>query len=262
MWTCELSFFPPLIVLVLARVAGFLGAWGFLGRPTLPFPARILTCVAVALAFVPLLPAAWFHAAGTLVTLPSLFYSVAGEVLIGAGLSLVYQVFRGACRMGGYLAGFSSSLMMAQAIDPSSGVSVNLPGRIVESLFLLLLFLCDVHLVFLRLLAESFHGIPPFRMAATTGWMGTLPRLGGLVFSWGFRLGLPMLAMALLIDTGMALAARLAPEFEILFLSLSMRLLVGLMLLGLVLMFAGDVLRHMMEEALDHIAAILHAQPS
>jgi flagellar biosynthetic protein FliR len=245
-WYC-----PQLIVLVLSRVAAVLMTFNFLGWSGVPQVFKVAVALMVTLALMPVVPVEWAVAARKLDTMPALVIAGLSEILTGVAIGLVCQLFLAACRMGGYLIGFSNSLMMAQQVDPGSGVSSNAISGIVQSLFVLLFFLTNGHLVLFQQLAGSFHDLPLFSLSTLTDSFGGIVAMGARMFEWGLKIAMPVLAVGLLLDVSMGLVSRLAPEFEIMFLSLPIRLFAGLATFGLVLATSGDLFQGMIEEMLS-----------
>lgn len=252
----QLSHYPRVMLLVLARVAAVMGTAPFYGHRV---PAHIRICMAlvVSLALLPALPPAWEAAALRVRTAPDMLLALLSEALLGAAVGLVCQLFVTACLLAGAITGRGSALMMAQSIDPFSGISTQIMAQILQVVFVLLVLLNDGHLALLRLLGASFRGVPP-----TLGWMngGVGRQLVGLsaeAFSVGLRLAMPIMAVSLVVNVCFGLIARLAPEFNVLFLSLPVKLLIGLSLFGLLLRHAGGAFGRMIEHMLAHCGRLL-----
>ena len=158
--------------------------------------------------------------------------------------------------MAGYIAGFSNSLMMAQSVDPTSGISTNAMSQVVQMAFVMIFFLSNAHLVLFQLLAGSFHDLPIMAKMPDAGMFGATAAMATRVFEWGLKLSLPVLCVALLIDVSMGLASKLAPDFEILFLSLPIRLFTGIAVFGLVISLSGDLMQSMIQEMLSRVTMV------
>jgi flagellar biosynthetic protein FliR len=109
----------------------------------------------------------------------------------------------------------------------------------------------------IRLLFESFAVVPPGGTLTATGLWTHLVAMGGIMFEWGVSLAAPLVAAALIVDVSMGLMARMAPDFEIMFLSLPVRLTIGLGLFGIVLRCSAGTFARITEQMLEQCARIL-----
>jgi flagellar biosynthesis protein FliR len=251
------SYYPQTFLLVLARVLAIVGGAAIFGKGVVPPRIRVGLALVIALVFTPLVPPAWAQAASALNNLPELVFGMLGEVLLGAVISLICDLFMSVCLVAGQVAGFSSSLTMSEAIDPVNGFSNNILGTILQLTFFMLVLISNAHLLLLKLLFQSFVAVPPQLGWLSRDLLGSLVSLGTMVFEWGVRLAAPVLAGVLIIDAGFGLISRLAPDFNILFLSLPVRLLSGMALIGLTLRFGGGFFSRLMEQMLAYCARVL-----
>jgi flagellar biosynthetic protein FliR len=254
--TISLEYAPQVCVLVLARVAGVIGGVSFFGRARVPPQIRVCTALVLTLALLPLIPPTWHKAAMALQGNAELIIAMAGEVLLGLVIAFICDLFIGVFLFAGAVAGLSSSLQMAETVDPASGTRNSIIGEILQLLFILLVLLQDGHLVLIRLLYESFTAMPPGATLTATGLWTHLVALGGLMFEWGMCLAAPLVAAALIVDVSMGLMARMAPDFEIMFLSLPVRLGVAFVTLGMMLRYLGPFANRVMERMFAECARV------
>jgi flagellar biosynthetic protein FliR len=243
----HLNYLPQMFLLVMARVGAMMGGVVFFGRLRVPARLRLTVAFAITILLVPLVPPAWAKTSMSLVTLPDLVFAMIGEVLLGVALALICDVFLSVFVFAGYLMGFGCGLSMAQAIDPVGSDSDNIMGGFLQTVFFTVFILANGHLFLLRLLFDSFGSIPP-----QAGWLQDktirdILSLGGVLFVWGLKLAAPVVAAIFILDLSMGLISRMAPDFDVLFLSLPFKLLVGLIMLGLVLRYGGSVFSRLAE---------------
>ena len=123
-------------------------------------------------------------------------------------------------------------------------------------LFIVYVLAMGAHLTLIRLVARSFDLLP----VPWLGWMDCgldLANLGGAAIRAGVSLALPVLVVTTLVTIAMALMARFAEEFNVLFLSLPFRIISGLFILGLSIVLGGEGLRAMAREMLSMVARFL-----
>lgn len=254
--TISLAYAPQVCILVLARVAGVIGGVSFFGRARVPPRIRVCTSLVLTLALLPLIPPAWHKTAASLQGTGELLMALTGEVLMGLVIAFICDLFIGVFIMAGAIAGLSSSLQMAQTVDPASGVSNPIISELLQLLFVLLVLLQDGHLVLIRLLFESFAVVPPGGTLTATGLWTHLVAMGGIIFEWGVSLAAPLVAAALIVDVSMGLMARMAPDFEIMFLSLPVRLAVAFITLGMTVRYMGPFANRVLERMLAECARV------
>lgn len=156
------------------------------------------------------------------------------EMAIGLALALALRALTAAAEMGGHLAGFQMGLSYGAIVDPSSGVRNNAVALLYANIAIIVFLLTNTHHAFLRALGESYQTLP--MGAGHIG--GTLPQgviaLLSLVFSFGVRLAAPLVVVLLVAEIGLALVSRAAPALNLNAVGGPLRLIVGLLLLGLV----------------------------
>lgn len=254
--TILLGYYPVVLLLVLFRTAGILFALPFFGIPAgsgfilagVSFPLALLFCQMV--------PPEWVAAAGLLSSPGALAFAILGEALLGAAIGTVCGIFIGAFDVAGALAARGTSLSMAEELDPVSGESANVMTQIWRLLFMMIVVASGSHLLIFRVIGRTFQELP----VPWVGWMNNgldLALVGGVAFRAGVTISLPVMVVSLLVSAAMALIGRMASEFNILFLSLPIRLTIGLFTMAMSLLYSGDVLESMAQRMLTTVARYL-----
>ena len=215
------------IGLLLVR-PGFLivGAPAF-GGTYAPAHVKIGLTVLLALA---LLPAAGTELPPTPIGLGVV---VSREAAIGLSLGLALRALIAAAEFAGHLAGFQLGLSYSAIVDPQSGVRNNVLAALYGQIALVTLFLVNGHHAFLRALEATYQRLP-----IGVGQVGgSLPAavigMLGLVFALGARLAAPLVIVLVVTEVALGLLARSAPALNIMVSGAPVRLLIGLVLLGL-----------------------------
>lgn len=215
-----------------------------LGAPTFggtyaPPQVRIGLTLFIALMLLPTTPV---PAAPTTVGLVAI---VARETAIGLSLAMAIRVLIGAAEFAGHLAGTQMGLAYSATVDPASGVRNTTVAILYSNIAVVTFFAVNAHHVFLRALGESYAQIPigPGQIAAS------LPQavmaMLGLVFTFAVRLAAPFIVVLAIVELAMALVARSAPALNLMLLGAPMRVIIGLILLGLAAPAAVGVLSGM-----------------
>ena len=252
----QLGCYPQVFLLTLARTAAIVFALPFFDF-RVETQIRIGIALAITLALLPVLPGSWIQAATALHTLPEILLAMLNEVLLGATIGFICNLFVGACQLAGEIMGISSSLSATASVDPTSGVASPVLLQVMSTAFLLMILLSNSHLILLRMLATSFRTVPPAMTWITSGLGERIVSLGSGMFTLGVGLAMPLMAAALLVDVCFALIARLVPEVNILFLSLPVRLTVGFSLFGIVLHCSAGRFGRLIEKMLEQCGRVL-----
>jgi flagellar biosynthesis protein FliR len=253
----HVACYPQVFMLILTRLLAIVGGTTIFGRSLVSPRIRVGLAFGMAIVLTPVAPAAWVQSCASLNTVFSLLLAIVGEIMLGAAIALICDLFVAICLVAGYVAGMSSSFTMAEIVDPVNGTSNNVLGQLLQLTFWMVILANNGHLLLLKLLFFSFQSIPPQPLWFNRDLAGDIVALGSQMFKWGFKLATPVVAAILLIDCAFGLVSRMAPDFNILFLSLPVRLLVGLMMFGLSFRFVETILLRLMEEMMAACARLL-----
>jgi flagellar biosynthesis protein FliR len=160
---------------------------------------------------------------------------VGSEVTIGLFLGMVSRVLLSALDIAGTVVSFQLGLSAAQVFNPMAAAPGSVTGTLYSVLGVLLIFVTDLHHLLLRALVDSYAVFAP----------GVLPSLGDLsdvmarsvsgAFLIGMELSAPFILMGLLFFVAIGIVGRLVPQLQILFVTLPLQILGGLVALGFVL---------------------------
>jgi flagellar biosynthetic protein FliR len=164
---------------------------------------------------------------------------------IGLALAFGIRVLLAAAEFGGHLSGFSMGLSYSAIVDPMSGVRNNVLSMLYGNVAMVLFLLTNTHHAFLRALRDTSASLPFGGGDIGRSVPQAVKGLLGLVFSVGVRLAAPMIVVLLVAELALALVARSAPALNLMVISGPMRLLIGLILLGVVAPAAVGILTNM-----------------
>lgn len=142
---------------------------------------------------------------------------IGGEALLGITMGFTVQLIFSVVSISGQMMSISGGMAMANVLDPLSAGQVTVLTRFKNMLIFLLFFMMDLHHTLIRGLRWSFTAIPPGG-AGQGGAVGMLivDQFGG-VMAAGLQIALPSVVLVLLIQAGMALLARMAPQMNVFF---------------------------------------------
>jgi flagellar biosynthetic protein FliR len=253
----ELPIYPITTMLVMVRFSALVGMTAVFGRTMVPVRIRLALALALTWFAVGRLPPEWAQHCESLSGILPLVIALCGEILLGAAMGLICDLFFAILNVMGDIVGQESSLAMAQMIDPSSGIEESIISTIFSILFTLLVLLWDGHLFFIKLIMESFHTLPPGFCWFRQELLEMYVTVGGDLFEWGVRFALPVIAGGMIVGIAMGLMAKMAPEFNVLMLALPIRLYMGISILAVFILNGIDPLYKVFETMLMHMKFLI-----
>jgi flagellar biosynthetic protein FliR len=180
------------------------------------------------------------------------------QVIIGAGIGLTVRLVFAAIDVAGSFIGMQMGLSFALFFDPNSGgqsaVLADFMGMVAALLFLSL----DGHLILVDLVVRSFEWLPVGAGINGQGW-SFIPRAGAAIFSTGFLLSLPMLAVLLVSNTAMGVLTRASPQLNLFAVGFPVTMFVGFFSFVLLMSNLGPVLHNLFERGFDAVPVLLEA---
>ncbi len=215
-------------LLVLARVSGALVFVPLPGMRSAIEPARI----ALALAFTFALAARWPAVDASTVTAATLLGWAAAEaalgIAIGVSLTIALECFALAAQVLGTQAGYA----YASTIDPNSEADSGVLLVVAQLMAGLMFFALGLDRELIRLFAATLERIPAGGYVPRPAASESIVRLGTMLFAYGVRLAMPVVALLLLVDVALALLGRLNQQLQLLSLAFPIKMLVALLVIA------------------------------
>jgi flagellar biosynthesis protein FliR len=215
-------------LLVLTRVAGAFVFVPLPGLSSVLAPAR----VAFALGFTLALSSRWPVVEGGIPALGTLVGWIGAEaaagIAIGVSVSIVIEAFTLAAQVLGLPAGYGYASTIDPATQADSGILVVL-AQLVAGMFF---FTLGLDRQVLRLFAQSLDRAPAGTYLFSAASAAAVIHLGSSLFSVGFRLALPVVALLVMVDVALALMGRLNGQLQLLSLAFPAKMLVALLVLA------------------------------
>jgi flagellar biosynthetic protein FliR len=183
---------------------------------------------------------------------------VAGEVMVGLILGLTLSfVFEGA-ELAGQILGFQLGYSLVNVIDPQTQVDTPVLAIFHKAVVLLLFLQLDVHHWLLRGLAKSFEYLPPGGASATPAATEELLHAAGAMLVVAVQIAAPTLVATMLADLALGLIGKASPQLPILFMGLSVKALVGFLVLAGALRYWPALMERYFFRALQTMEHLLH----
>jgi flagellar biosynthesis protein FliR len=238
-------------LLVFARIGAAMMVLPGFGEPFVLARARLLLALfvsaALTLAIGPRLP----PMPGEVATMAGL---VLIEVLTGLFVGVAARAILAALHVAGQAIAFQSSLAAAAFFDPNEATQGTLPGNLLTTTGIVLLFATDAHHLMLQALAAGYDGRPAGTAPPLGDMAETLARHLADAFALGIRIAAPLLVVSLLLNLGLGILNRLMPSFQVFFVALPLQMLLAFAVFMLVL--GGGLLAflNLFEDALATLA--------
>jgi flagellar biosynthetic protein FliR len=224
-------------LLVLARVSGVIVMVPIPGISAGTNSSRIILALALTAALFPVWPAPALEGP----VLGKLMGWVASEAAFGLTIGVAVAFLLEGVQLAAQVIGLQAGYSFASTVDPTTQADTTslqvLSQLLVGSLFFAFGFDRQV----IRILARSFTSIPGGSYALNSSIVEAITRLGSAIFVTGLQLAAPVLALLLLLDIAFAVLGRLQTQLQLLSLSFSVKMLLGLSFLTVILTFFPSV---------------------
>lgn len=232
--------------------AAFIAAPVF-GAPSVPVPVRLIIALGVGI------PAA--AASGLAIPTDGIvsvtgFLFIAGEIVAGLALGFAVQIGFAAALLAGEVISNTMGLGFAAMADPVSGQMSPAIGQLLSMLATFLFLAVDGHLALAAIIVESFRALPPGGARLSSGAIGGIITFGGLVFSAGLSIALPVGFAMVLVQIIMGVIARSTPTLNLFAVGLPATLLAGIILLGWSTPNIAAGIIHALEAGIDQATRI------
>ncbi len=219
----------PAWLLVFARMGGLLGMNPLLARRNVPAMVRTgLTFLLTAL-IAPGITVTGLAAENSL----SLALGMMKELFVGFACGFVFQIFYYMLLFAGDIMDTNFGMSMAKVFDPGTSIQMSVSGNMINTLFVLYIFVTNSHLLMIRIFAGSFQVLP----AGAVTFSQETARFFLELFM-GLRLALPFIAAEFVLELSMGVLMKLIPQIHIFVINIQFKMILGLLLL---LAFAGPV---------------------
>jgi len=236
--------FLVLTGLSFARIVSFLGVVPFFGGAAVPARVRAATAVAFVVIAFPALEAG-SPGAGVSLGVVEFVSLLAKETFVGFTLGFVASLVFEAVQVAGRIIDLQRGSAMSEMFSPELQGRVSELGQFKLQLALVLFLLFGLHRYFIGALLKSFDVIPAVAFPRMAGGWGPaaadMTRLTGEVLSIGVQLAAPAIVALLATDLLFGVINRIAPQVNVFFLSLPVKMLVGLLVVLAALPVFGEL---------------------
>ncbi|MCE5339744.1 MAG: flagellar biosynthetic protein FliR [Planctomycetaceae bacterium] len=224
-------------MLVLTRVSAFFVVAPIFSAEIVPARIRICIVVLISIFFASVSPPPMDF--GGVTELQAILLLI-NESIYGFALGLISVLIYSAVKVAGQHIEREMGLTMGEIFDPISGESGESLGLVIDMLFILMFLNANGHHMLLMIISKSYQAFPVGTFVSIPDLVEGVVKAGSVMLTASLRLAAPMLAAFLLLLIVLAVFSRLMPDMDILFISMPLRVGLGLLMLGTFLPFINQ----------------------
>lgn len=214
-------------VMVLTRISAFFMVLPVFGWRTIPVRVKVGLTVLLAIFFSVITP---LVVVPNRVSVLEAILLIANEATYGLALGLIAAIVFSAVKLSGRIIERQMGLAMAEVLDPLTGERTQPLGSLLEMIFIILFLSANGHHLLLLIISKSYEAFPAGSIPTVPVLTGGVVKAGSAMLIAGLKLAAPVLAAFLLLMAVLAVLARIVPEMNILFISLPLRVGLGLLM--------------------------------
>ena len=258
--------YVPVWLMILFRLTGIFVLAPVLGSSTIPRTVKVFLALGLSFAIWPML---WVdaEASGNLaaavqgLSLWSLGLLVALELLIGYVIGYAASLPMVGMQLGGHMIDQQMGLAVAEQYNPEIDGQAGVTAQLLF-MFALALFVAAGGLnVMLHTLAQTFRHIPLGGFANFEQVAHLVVGLLAIMFELGLRVAAPLLCLTFLVSVGMGFLMRTVPQFNILSVGFSIRILSSLLLMMMLVGAVAGAYAELAGDTLRTLMGFFHAEP-
>lgn len=243
------DFFWPFL-----RLGALFVATPFFGARTVPVRIRIILAIVITVLIQPSLPfldpVDPLSAQGILL--------ITQQILIGLLMGITLQIMFGALVMAGMIVATTMGLGFASTVDPQNGVQVTMLGQFYLIIATLLFLAMDGHLLLLKVFADSFIALPINGSLLSVDVFWNLALYSAEMFVSAVLVALPIMVGVLLVNLGLGVVTRAAPQLNIFAVGFPATMLTGFVLILFCLPLLAPVMLDLFTTSFDFMQSNLN----
>lgn len=165
---------------------------------------------------------------------------ISNEAIYGFALGLIVILLFSAVKLSGRIIERQMGFAMAQTLDPLSGETAQPVSILIDMIFVLLFLSANGHHLLLLSISESYQAFPAGTIPTIPLLLSGVVKAGSTMLILCLRLSAPILSAFLLLLAVLAVFARVMPDMNIMFISMPLRVGMGLMMIGMFLPFVNE----------------------
>lgn len=177
----------------------------------------------------------------------------------GAGYVIGYimELFFFILNYCGHIIDFQMGLSMANVYDPQSNTQMPITGSLFQVYFMLMFFAVDGHTALMKILISSAEVIPYGGIIVTQDLGERILDIFIQCIDMGVRFAFPILAAEFLVEVGVGILNKVAPQISIFVINIQLKIIVGMGMLVILFSPISEYLNKIMTEMMKTVQGIL-----
>lgn len=231
------------------RIGALFMAAPIIGARTVPVRIRIILALIITFLLFPTMPDTTdidpLSSVGLVITVQ--------QILIGVLMGLVLHIMFAALTMAGMITATTMGLGFASTVDPQNGVQVTVLGQYYLIMATLLFLSVDGHLLLISVLADSFIAFPLNGDMLPTQVFWNLIVFSTEMFLTALLIALPIMVGVLLVNLGLGVITRAAPQLNIFAVGFPATMLTGFVMVLLCTPLLSPLLMDLFSTSFDFL---------
>ncbi len=229
------------------RIGAMFAAAPIFSARSIPVRIRILLALLVAWLLLPVIPK---PPEVDLISGDAVIISIS-QILIGLAMGFILQMVFSAFIIAGQAVANAMGLGFATMVDPQNGIQVPVISQAFLIMATLVFLALNGHLIFIEVMAKSFHNLPIGPTALSSDALWRLVTWGSDMFVGGLLIALPAMAALLLVNLAFGIASRAAPQLNIFAVGFPIMIMVGFLFMIFILPSVTGHLSRMLTQVLE-----------
>ncbi|MGN0161289.1 MAG: flagellar biosynthetic protein FliR [Lachnospiraceae bacterium] len=230
-----------LFLLILMRIASFVYVAPFFNTANTPRRIKVGFAFFLSLIVLELYPDKSYEYVGMIGYTALVLKEAVVGLMLGAICNLTIQIIH----FAGRFIDMDIGLSMASVMDPTNRTQNGIVGSIYYYMVLLILMASGLHTYLISAIVETFRWIPVGQMTVNPSLYNTVIEFMGQYLTIGFRIALPIFASMLLVNSVLAIMAKVAPQMNMFVVGMQIKIMFGLMVLLLTVYMLPSVSNHL-----------------
>jgi flagellar biosynthetic protein FliR len=233
----------------LTRILALIAASPLFGNSSVPASVKVSLGVMLALIVAPAVPAI---PAADPMSLAGLLILMQ-EMLVGLAMGFTIRVIFAAVEMAGEISSLTMGLGFATFFDPNTRGRSSAISQFLSLVATMAFLAVNAHLVLLSALVESFSTLPISATPIYGGGFKQMADWGGVIFSTGVQLSLPIVGAVLITNVALGVLTRAAPQLNLFGIGFPSTLGVGLLVIAMTLPYLATPVQNLFLDGIERV---------
>lgn len=234
-------------LLLFVRITGYIFTAPFLSQSNVPI--RVKTGLSIFMAAILIYSVPYTTPEYT--TVVGFAVLIVKEALAGAIMGLFANIAYFILAFAGQIIDMEIGFSMVNEIDPTTNIQTTITANLYGYLVLLVMLITNIHHFFIRAIIDSFQLIEIGKVNLNPNLYQVMVNFIIDYFIIGFRIVLPVFAAILIVNTLLAILAKIAPQMNMFVVGMQIKIFIGLIVLAVIMELIPSVADNIFNEMKD-----------